>query len=150
MKDIVITGALGGMGRATALSLRDAGYRVFALDVEACEREENIIPIRVDVTSEESVISVFEEVRSQADSLFAVIHFAGIYMLDSLVEMREESFKRIFEVNTYGVYLVNKIFFPLMKEGARVIITTSELALLDPLPFTGIYAVTKAALDKYV
>ena len=28
-------------------------------------------------------------------------------------------------------------------------ITTSELAPLDPLPFTGIYAVTKAALDKY-
>lgn len=149
MKDIVITGALGGMGRATALSLRDAGYRVFALDVEACEREENIIPIRVDVTSEESVISAFEEVRSQADSLFAVIHFAGIYMLDSLVEMRAESFKRIFEVNAYGVYLVNKTFFPLMKEGTRVIITTSELAPLDPLPFTGIYAVTKAALDKY-
>ena len=36
-----------------------------------------------------------------------------------------------------------------MKAGGRIIITTSELAVLDPLPFTGIYAVTKAALDKY-
>ena len=33
--------------------------------------------------------------------------------------------------------------------GGRIIITTSELAPLDPLPFTGIYAVTKGALDKY-
>ena len=149
MKDIVITGALGGMGRATALSLRDAGYRVFALDVEACEREENIIPIRVDVTSEESVISAFEEVRSQADSLFAVIHFAGIYMLDSLVEISDEDFGRIFDVNVRGAFLVNKAAIPYLKSGSRVIITTSELAPLDPLPFTGIYAVTKAALEKY-
>ena len=36
----------------------------------------------------------------------------------------------------------------LVKNG-RIIITTSELAPLDPLPFTGIYAVTKGALDKY-
>ena len=37
----------------------------------------------------------------------------------------------------------------MLKHGSRVIITTSELAPLDPLPFTGIYAVTKSALDKY-
>ena len=36
-----------------------------------------------------------------------------------------------------------------MKSGTKVLMTTSELAPLDPLPFTGIYAVTKAALDKY-
>ena len=36
-----------------------------------------------------------------------------------------------------------------MKRGSRILITTSELAPLDPLPFTGIYAITKAALDKY-
>jgi NAD(P)-dependent dehydrogenase (short-subunit alcohol dehydrogenase family) len=37
----------------------------------------------------------------------------------------------------------------LLKQGGRVVITTSELAPLDPLPFTGLYAVTKGALDKY-
>lgn len=37
----------------------------------------------------------------------------------------------------------------MLSEGSRILITTSELAPLDPLPFTGIYAVTKAALDKY-
>ena len=42
-----------------------------------------------------------------------------------------------------------KYFLPFLKEGSRIVITTSELAPLDPLPFTGIYAVTKAALDKY-
>ena len=70
-------------------------------------------------------------------------------MLDSLVEMDRESFQKIFEVNLFGAFLVNKAFLPLFKKGSRIVITTSELAPLDPLPFTGVYAVTKAALDKY-
>jgi short-subunit dehydrogenase len=37
----------------------------------------------------------------------------------------------------------------LLCEGGRILITTSELAPLDPLPFTGVYAVSKSALDKY-
>ena len=48
-----------------------------------------------------------------------------------------------------GVFLINKVFLPLLKCGSKILITTSELAPLDPLPFTGIYAVTKSALDKY-
>ena len=83
------------------------------------------------------------------DELFAVIHFAGIYMLDSLVEMESEDLERIFKINLGGVYLINKTFSPLLGSGSRIVITTSELAPLDPLPFTGVYAVTKAALDKY-
>ena len=41
------------------------------------------------------------------------------------------------------------MFLPLLEKGSRIVITTSELAPLDPLPFTGIYAITKGALDKY-
>ena len=70
-------------------------------------------------------------------------------MLDSLVEISDEDFGRIFDVNVRGAFLVNKAAIPYLKSGSRVIITTSELAPLDPLPFTGIYAVTKAALEKY-
>ena len=65
------------------------------------------------------------------------------------MEMENERFERIFRVNTFGAHLVNRAFLPLLKSGSRIIITTSELAPLDPLPFTGIYAVTKSALDKY-
>ena len=45
--------------------------------------------------------------------------------------------------------MINKAFLPLLRKGSRILIVTSELAPLDPLPFTGIYAVTKSALDKY-
>jgi len=146
---ILITGAYGGMGKATAKALKDRGYRVFALDKTVCEGEEDIIPLEADITDENSVKNAFMQVSEQTDKLFAVIHFAGIYMLDSLVEMDTVDFERIFRINLGGVFLVNKIFLPLLNEGSRIVITTSELAPLDPLPFTGIYAVTKGALDKY-
>ncbi|MBE6640737.1 MAG: SDR family NAD(P)-dependent oxidoreductase [Ruminococcaceae bacterium] len=146
---ILITGAYGGMGRATARLLADAGFCVFALDKTVSDGEENIIPVEADVTDENSVKNAFECVSEQTDELFGIIHFAGIYMLDSLVEMSGEDFERIFRINLGGAFLVNKTFLPLLKKGSRIIITTSELAPLDPLPFTGIYAVTKGALDKY-
>ncbi len=149
MKDILVTGAYGGMGRATVLKLKKQGFRIFALDKRTDKGEENIIPIEADITSEESIKNALETVRQYTDSLYAIIHFAGIYMLDSLVEIELESFDKIFDVNLRGTFLINKTFLPLLKKKSRIIITTSELAPLDPLPFTGIYAVTKGALDKY-
>ncbi|MBQ8496607.1 MAG: SDR family NAD(P)-dependent oxidoreductase [Clostridia bacterium] len=146
---VLITGAFGGMGRATAEFLKENGFLVFALDKTVGNADENIIPIEADITSEESIRAALETVRKYTDKLYAVIHFSGIYMLDSLIEMEDEDFCRIFNVNLRGAFLVNQIFLPLLSDGSRIIITTSELAPLDPLPFTGIYAVTKSALDKY-
>ena len=146
---ILITGAYGGMGRATAEMLAGQGFRVFALDKAVGNVKENIYPIKVDITDEESVKDAFEQISRETDRLFAIIHFAGIYMLDSLVEMAGDDFERIFKINLGGAFLVNKIFMPLLGENSRIVITTSELADLDPLPFTGIYAISKAALDKY-
>lgn len=149
MKTVLITGAYGGMGKETAKLLRNLGYQVIALDIKTEEIPNNVIPIQCDITSESSVTNAFETVKSHTEELYAIIHFAGVYMLDSLVEMKTEQFKRIFDINVNGVYLINKIFLPLLKRDSRILITTSELAPLDPLPFTGIYAITKSALDKY-
>ena len=149
MKSVLVTGAYGGMGRETVNLLKAQGVRVFALDLKVEDAEENVIPVAADLTSEESVREAFSVVREQTDNLYAIIHFAGIYMLDSLVEMESGEFDRIFDINVRGAYLVNKTFLPLLGEGSRILMATSELAPLDPLPFTGIYAVTKAALDRY-
>ncbi len=146
---ILITGAYGGMGKATANALIKKGFRVFAMDKAVEDGGEDLVPILADVTDEESVKKAFRTVSGMADSLFGIIHFAGIYMLDSLVEMGTDAFERIFRVNLEGAFLVNKTFLPLLTSGARILITTSELAPLDPLPFTGVYAITKGALDRY-
>ena len=149
MKSILVTGAYGGMGSAACKLLRDMGYTVFALDKRVSETEKGIIPIQADITSEDSIKEAFARVAETADSLDAILHFAGMYMLDSLVEMSDEDFRTIFDVNLRGAFLINKTFLTLLGKGSRILIVTSELAPLDPLPFTGIYAVTKAALDKY-
>ena len=146
---ILVTGAYGGMGRATVKALLERGFRVFALDKTVGEEEENIIPIEADITDESSIKNAFERISEMTDELHGIVHFAGVYMLDSLVEMDSEAFERIFKINLGGVYLINKSFVSLLKSNSRIVITTSELAPLDPLPFTGIYAVSKAALDKY-
>jgi len=148
-RSVLITGAYGGMGQATARLLAGQGYCVFALDKTIGDAQENIIPIEADVTSEESIKAAYDLVRSKTERLYGIIHFAGIYMLHSLAELETEAYDRIFDINVRGAFLINKTFLPLLEQGSRIIMTTSELAPLDPLPFTGIYAITKTALDRY-
>lgn len=148
-KDVLITGAGGGMGRKTADLFLARGFRVFALDRVRCEARPGLIPIEADLTDEEDVKAAFEKVSSETSELYAIIHLAGMYLLDSLVELSPESFERIFQVNLGIACRVNRVFLPLLKPGARILHVTSELAVRDPLPFTGLYGITKTALDKY-
>lgn len=149
MKYVLVTGACGGMGKAAVQMLRDVGYTVFAMDKALADAGENIIPIVADVTDEASLQAALAQIREITDSLYAIVHFAGIYVLDSLAEVPEDVMIRVFDVNVLGAYRVNKVFLPLLKAGSRILLTTSELAPLDPLPFTGLYAISKSALDKY-
>lgn len=138
------------MGKAFARKAADGGFTVFALDIiDSDEKRDNIIPIKVDVTDEESLREAYNTVSSYTDSLYAVVHFAGIYILDSLLEIEKEEFERILKINVEGPFLVNRTFARMLKRGSRIVMTTSELAILKPLPYTGLYAVTKAALDRY-
>ena len=137
------------MGKKTVELLIKQGYQVFALDQNVEEIEGNVVPIKIDVTDEKSIEDAYLQIQKSTDELEAIIHYAGVYMLNSLVEMDYDNFEKIFKINVFGVYSINKILLPLLKRESKIIITTSELAPLDPLPFTGIYAVTKAALEKY-
>lgn len=149
MKYVLVTGSYSGMGKAVVEKLLSQGYFVFGIDKFYSEPKNNYFPLTADVTDEDSLIDAFNKVKAITDELFAVLHFAGKYCLDSLVEISEIDFCRAFDVNVFGAYRINKIFFPLLKNGSKVIITTSELAPLAPLPFTGLYAITKSTLDKY-
>ena len=149
MKYVLVTGANGGMGAETVKLLSSSGFTVFALDINPPKEQDGVIPIACDITSIESVEQAFEIVSKKTDNLYAVVHLAGIYVLDSLVEISEEKIQKIFDVNFLGAYRINKIFLPMLKKGSRIVVTTSELAPLSPLPFTGVYAITKSALDNY-
>lgn len=149
MKKVLVTGATGGMGAAICKLLIKKGYKVYGIDYRECQETDGLEFYPCDVTDSDAIEDVFEKIEKSAERLDAIVHTAGVYDLDSLVEMDEKRFKRIFDINLFGVYRINKAFMPLLSRGSRIIITSSELAPLDPLPFTGIYGITKAALEKY-
>ena len=150
MKYVVITGSSGGMGLATVKKFASNGYFVFALDIkEPNEQIENVKFIKTNLRDMISVTASFNEVNNITSEIDLIISMAGIYDLNSLIEMSEEDFIRIFDINVFAAYRLNKTFVPLLKENGKVIIVSSELAPLDPLPFTGLYGITKKTIEAY-
>lgn len=150
-KSVVITGGASGMGRAVAEKLAKSGYSVYSLDVkQSGKTTENITEILTDVRSQQSVDDAFRTVSERTDNLAAILNFAGIIMMNSLVEIPEKDFVKIFDVNLFGAYRVNKTFLPLiLKNKGKIVVTTSELAPNKIIPFNSIYSVSKKALDAY-
>ena len=150
MKYIVISGSSGGMGLQTVKKFTSDGYFVFGLDIKEPNQEiDNFKFIKTNLRDESSVVNAFNEVSKITKELTAIINMAGIYDLNSLVEMSEADFIKIFDINVFSIYRLNKVFLPLLIEKGKIIITSSELAPLDPLPFTGIYGITKSTIEKY-
>ena len=149
MKTAIVTGAAGGMGRACAVRLLAEGYAVWGLDLREPADVQGLHFLRTDLTDEGSVEAAAHTLAEEGVRADCILHMAGVYELGSLAEMKEEDWRRVFAVNLSGPYRVNRAFLPLLKDGARIVLTSSELAPLDPLPFTGIYGITKAALEKY-
>ena len=119
MKTALVTGAAGGMGQAICQKLHKEGWRVFALDVKLCSLP-GVNSLACDLCSEEAAARALLWLQQQTATLDAIVHAAGVYDLDSLTEMDNGRLERII---------------------------TSELAPLFPMPFTGVYGVTKKALE---
>ena len=146
---VLITGAAGGLGHAAAEYFVQNGAYVYALDRQPIAPKERLIPFSADITEESSLLTVLERLQSEGAQLDAIINFAGMIFIDNFLEVDECRLRKIFDVNLLGAMRVNKIFFPLLRKNGKFIITTSEVAPLDPLPFNGIYSTTKTALDCY-
>lgn len=149
-KAILLTGVSGGIGLETAKKFLSGGYHVIGLDIkEPKEAIEGLTFIKTDLTKEKEILIAFETISSSNFKLSSIICTAGIYDLNSLIEISEKEFIKTFDINVFATYRVNKIFLPLLKKGGKIIIISSELAPLDPLPFTGIYAMSKSLLENY-
>lgn len=144
MGNYLVTGANGGMGAAICRALAGGGHRVWRIDARGADGA-----IGADITSTPALLAARERVQAEAGSLDGVIHAAGVYDLAALAEMPEADFVRDFDVNLFGMFRVNQAFLPMLNAGARIVIISSELAPLHPLPFTGVYAITKAAVERY-
>ena len=149
-KYVLLTGANGGIGKQTLLSLLKAGYEVISIDINNSNISD--IPttfIKCDVTKEDEINSAFEIIKGITNELYAVVNTVGIFMMQSVIEGKIQDFEKIFNVNFFGVYKLNKIMFPLLVKGSRIINLTSELARYSPQPFQGYYNLSKIVLDNY-
>ena len=148
MLNVLITGAASGIGKATLEYFIENKHNVFAVDINEIT-DTRFKSFKCDITNKEDLKNVYNYLSSYDIKLDAIINIAGIHMMASLVESDYDLMKKVIDINLCGTMLVNKTFYPLLKETGRVIIVTSEVATYDPMPFNGLYNISKTALDSY-
>lgn len=155
-KTALITGGANGIGRATARKFLEEGARVAICDLseEALEdvRESSqgageLLTIKCDVTSENEVSSMIENVIAAFGHIDILINNAGITADAQLVKMTTDQFDRVLDVNLKGVFLCTRAVAPLMiaRNSGRIINAASVVALYGNFGQTN-YAATKAGL----
>lgn len=147
--DLLITGAASGIGLATAEYFLSRGHRVFGIDRMPADQRENFHTFQADITDEAALLPIREQLRRQGIELDAIVNIAGIHAMVCLAESDPGIMKKTVDVNLWGAMLVDRVFHSRLKERGRIIIVTSEVAGFDPMPFNGLYSVTKTALDTY-
>ncbi|MBP5574687.1 MAG: SDR family NAD(P)-dependent oxidoreductase [Bacilli bacterium] len=149
-KTVLLSGANGGIGKQILLYLLKEDYQVISLDISNNNIADlNTTFVKCDVTNVDEINNAFTLVKGITDELYAIINTVGIFMMQSVIEGSISDFEKIFNVNFFGVYKLNKIMFPLLKKGSRIINLTSELARYTPQPFQGYYNLSKIVMDNY-
>lgn len=154
-RSVFITGAAGGLGKASAALLVEKGWQVIVADFDrarlrATAKELDCAAVEIDVTNAESVAKAARSVRRRVEGLDGVVNFAGVLTIGSMIEMPESALRRIFDVNVFGTFLVNQAFFPLVQaRSGRIVNISSETGWQSGAPFNGAYAMTKHAIEAY-
>ena len=149
-KTVLLSGANGGIGKQILLCLLKEDYQVISLDISNSNIADlNTTFVKCDVTNVDEINNAFTLVKRITDELYAIVNTVGIFMMQSVIEGSISDFEKIFNVNFFGVYKLNKIMFPLLRKGSRIINLTSELARYTPQPFQGYYNLSKIVLDNY-
>lgn len=151
-KYALVTGERGGIGLEVANQLVEKGYDVIGLDLAPLPDQTKKWQhhFQVDICDQEALKNVYREVSQFTDRLEAVVNVAGIMHTGSLIEEDVATIKKIFDVNVFGTYSVNQIFFPmLLKAKGRVINFSSEYGCYATAPFSGFYTASKHAVEAY-
>ncbi len=153
---ILLTGASGGIGRATAARLADAGHLVFAGARRAGELKAlaaahpGIRPVVLDVTDQAAIDHARHQITDQTGGhgLDVLINAAGILVLGPVEAVSDPQTRAQFEVNLFGTLAVTRAFLaPMRQRGAGRIVNVSSILGRFALPGSGIYAASKFALE---
>lgn len=155
----VVTGAGGGIGRATALAFAEDGCEVVVcdLDLEAAARTVELARLlgatahyyQVDVSDGAAVDAFAAKVAAEHGVPDIVVNNAGVGHSGSFLETTEAEWKRVLDVNLWGVIHGCRAFGTLMAErgeGGHIVNLASAAAYL-PSRMLAAYATSKAAVS---
>ena len=111
---VLITGAAGTLGRATAEAVRAAGGAVVATDLNPGEG----VDLAHDVTAEADWAAVIAECQARHGRLDGLVNNAGIVHLGSIEDTSLADWRRVMAVNADGVFLGCKAAWPLLQRSA--------------------------------
>jgi len=160
MKIAMVTGAGSGIGRATALALLAAGYKVVlagrradALDETkslAGTLAEHALAVPTDATDPAAVVALFDATRTAFGRLDVLFNNAGTGApAIPMDELTVAQWKAVVDVNLTAVFLCTQQAFRLMKSqsprGGRII-NNGSISAYAPRPFSAPYTATKHAI----
>jgi NAD(P)-dependent dehydrogenase (short-subunit alcohol dehydrogenase family) len=157
-KVAVITGASSGIGAAIAKVFAAEGIQVIlaarskgkieSLVAEIAEVGGIAKAVETDVTNENSVISLFETVGKEFDSLDILINNAGIGKGGPIEDLTFETWRMVMGVNIDGAFLCAREAFRLMKpQGRGRIINIGSVSAKMPRIHSAPYTTSKFALE---
>jgi len=147
---VVVTGAGGGLGAATATLYAERGWHVVAVDLAAPAGGAGITGLAADVTDSDSLAAVADRVRTEFGRVDALVTFAGVLGIGPLAESDPDKIQRVLDVNVMGTVRTVHAMWDLLREsGGRVVLISSETGPQHAMPMNGPYAMSKHAVEAY-
>lgn len=145
---VVISGGGRGIGRTLVERFAAEGCRVVALDLDFPESlPAGVLTLTGDVTDPASVRAVVDTVLDRFGTIDVLINNAGINVVGSIEELTLAQWRRCFDVNVAGVFLLSQAVIPAMKRAKRGrIINAASFAAIIPSVGAAAYGASKAAV----
>ncbi len=150
----LVTGASSGIGRETAMQLLNEGFVVYGsarrVDKMADLKKLGMIPIAMDVTVEEEVVSGIRQIETAHGGVDILVNNAGYGSYGAIEDVPLEEARRQFDVNIFGLARLTQLVLPHMrKQRYGKIVNISSMGGKVYTPFGGWYHATKHALEGF-
>ncbi|MDF4204766.1 SDR family oxidoreductase [Maribacter sp. SA7] len=152
MEYIIVTGTSRGIGFELSKLLADAGYMVLALsrNEEPIKNlnHKNIETFSFDVSAKESRDGLSKFLKDKNAKVLALINNAGKLINKPFLELTEEEFKAVYDVNVFGVAAMTRLVIPFMNKTGHVLTISSMGGIQGSAKFPGLsaYSSSKGAV----
>lgn len=142
----VVTGGASGIGLATARVLAERGATVVCLDLVP-EVPEPLLGVRGDVADDESVRAAVAQAADRLGGIDVLVNNAGIGAQGTVEDNDDGEWRKVFEVNVFGVARVTRAALPHLRRSAHAaIVNTCSIAATAGLPQRAVYSASKGAV----